>query len=56
MVHVTVVCFLYEVILVLLGNWVAARLAGFPMAQVWAKRLAAVALFGFAAKLAVNQR
>lgn len=56
MVHVTVVCFLYEVVLVLLGNWVAARLAGFPMAQVWAKRFVRVALLGFAARLAVNQR
>lgn len=56
MVHVTVLCFLYELILVLAGNWVAAKLKGFPSAQVVAKRLAGLSLIGFAMKLAWHNR
>lgn len=56
MLHVSVISFIYAFGLVLLGNWVAARLKGVPMAQVWAKRLAGVALVGFAAKLAMNNK
>ncbi|MGL4768353.1 MAG: LysE family translocator [Formosimonas sp.] len=51
MAHVTVISFLYQAALVLVGNWVARRLMAWPMAGVWAKRLAGVALVGFAAKL-----
>ena len=40
----------------LLGHWVARVFEGVPQAQVWAKRLAGVALIGFAAKLAANNR
>ena len=56
LLHVTVISLLYQLGLVLLGNWVALRLKGIPSAQVWAKRLAGVALIGFAAKLAANNR
>ena len=56
MVHVTVICFIYELGLVLIGNWVASKLKGLPMAEVWAKRLAGVSLLGFASKLASNNR
>ena len=56
MLHVSVISLLYQLGLVLLGNWVALRLKGSPSAQVWAKRLAGVALIGFAAKLAANNR
>lgn len=56
MLHVTVISLLYQLGLVLLGNWVALRLRGIASAQVWAKRLAGVALIGFAAKLAANNR
>ena len=56
MVHVTVLCFLYELILVLAGNWVAAKLKGFLSAQVVAKRLAGLSLIGFAMKLAWHNR
>ena len=56
LLHVTVISLLYQLGLVLLGNWVALRLKGIPSAQGWAKRLAGVALIGFAAKLAANNR
>ena len=56
LLHVTVISLLYQLGLVLLGNWVALRLKGIPAAQVWAKRLAGVALIGLAAKLAANNR
>lgn len=52
MVHVTVICFLYEVGLVLVGDAVARRLRVFPLAQTIAKRLAGLALIGFSVRLA----
>lgn len=54
--HVTLISLLYQTGLVLVGNTVAQKLKNWPMAQVWAKRLAGVALIGFAAKLAWNNR
>ena len=56
LLHVTVISLLYQLGLVLLGNWVALRLKGIPSAQLWARRLAGVALIGFAVKLAANNR
>ncbi len=56
MLHVTAISFVYQALLVLLGNWVAQALKDIPQAQVWAKRLAGVALLGFALKLAANNR
>ena len=56
MVHVSLISLLYQAGLVLLGHWVARVFEGVPQAQVWAKRLAGVALIGFAAKLAANNR
>ena len=54
MVHVSVISLIYQALLVLLGNWMARQFKGVPQAQVWAKRLAGVALVGFAIKLAAN--
>lgn len=56
MLHVTVISFVYQAVLVLVGNWLARQLKGVPQAQVWAKRFAGVALVGFALKLAANNR
>jgi threonine/homoserine/homoserine lactone efflux protein len=56
MVHVSVISFVYQAILVLLGNWLAQQFKGVPQAQIWAKRLAGAALVGFALKLAANNR
>ena len=56
MVHVSLISLLYQAGLVLLGHWVVRVFEGVPQAQVWAKRLAGVALIGFAAKLAANNR
>ena len=56
LLHVTLISLLYQLCLVLLGNWVTLRMKGIASAQVWAKRLAGVALIGFAAKLAANNR
>ena len=56
MLHVTAISFVYQALLVLLGNWVAQALKDIPQAQVWAKRLAGVALLGFALRLAANNR
>ena len=56
MLHVTAISFVYQALLVLLGNWVAQALKDIPQAQVWAKRLTGVAVLGFALKLAANNR
>ena len=56
MVHVSVISLLYQTLLVLLGNSVAARLKAFPLAQVWAKRLAGLSLIGFAMRLGWSSR
>jgi threonine/homoserine/homoserine lactone efflux protein len=56
MAHVSLISLLYQAGLVLLGHWVARVFEDIPQAQVWAKRLAGVALIGFAAKLAANNR
>ena len=56
MVHVTLLSFLYQAGLVLVGNAVAARLAAFPSARRIATRLAGVALVGFGVKLALGNR
>lgn len=54
MLHVTVICALYQAALVYIGHWVARQFAGVAHAQVWAKRLAGLALVGFAYKLWVK--
>ena len=56
MAHVSLISLLYQAGLVLLGHWVVRVFEGVPQAPVWAKRLAGVALIGFAAKLAANNR
>lgn len=56
MVHVTLLSFLYQAGLVLLGNAVANRLKSMPLARTVATRLAGLALVGFGIKLAAGNR
>ncbi|MCF8199912.1 MAG: LysE family translocator [Sulfuritalea sp.] len=56
MAHVTILSFVYQAGLVLLGNAVAGRLRGFPSARKIATRLAGIALVGFSIKLATSNR
>jgi len=56
MVHVTVLSFLYQAGLVLVGNAVASRLKTIPSARKIATRLAGIALLGLGARLAIDNR
>lgn len=56
MLHVTIISFLYQTGLVLASNAVARRLSRWKYARVAATRLAGVALIGFGAKLALDDR
>ena len=56
MLHVTVIAFAYQAGLVLVGNAAARRLARWPQARRVATRLAGVALIGFGARLALDNR
>lgn len=56
MAHVTLLSFLYQAGLVLVGNAVALRLKAFPFARRLATRLAGIALIGFGFKLAASNR
>jgi threonine/homoserine/homoserine lactone efflux protein len=56
MVHVTIISFLYQAGLVLVGNAVARRLRAIPSARKIATRLAGIALIGFGVKLAASNR
>lgn len=56
MVHVTIISFLYQAGLVLVGNAVARRLRAIPSARRIATRLAGIALIGFGVKLATSNR
>ena len=56
MLHVTLLSFLYQAGLVLLGNAVATRLKAIPFARRLATRLAGIALIGFGFKLAASNR
>ena len=56
MAHVTIISFLYQVGLVLVGNAVARRLRAIPSARRIATRLAGIALIGFGVKLATSNR
>jgi threonine/homoserine/homoserine lactone efflux protein len=54
MLHVSLIAFVYQAGLVLIGNAAARRLARWPHAQRLATRLAGVALIGFGARLALG--
>lgn len=54
--HVTLLSFLYQAGLVLLGNAVARRLRTLPLLRTLATRLAGSALLGFSVKLALDNR
>lgn len=56
MLHVTIISFLYQAGLVLVGNMVASHLKAIPGARRLATRLAGVALIGFGMKLAAGNR
>lgn len=56
MVHVTAISLIYQTGLVLVGNAVARRLSRWRYARLIANRLAGIALIGFGAKLAFNNR
>lgn len=56
MMHVTLLSFLYQAGLVLVGNAVAARLKTLPFARRLATQLAGIALIGFGFKLAASNR
>jgi leucine efflux protein len=56
MLHVTLLSFLYQAALVLVGNAVAARLKSLPFARRLATQLAGIALIGFGFKLAASNR
>lgn len=56
MAHVSVLSFLYQAGLVLIGNAVARRLCRWKYARVIATRLAGAALIGFSVKLALSNR
>ncbi len=54
MVHVTVISFLYQTGLVLVGNAAARRLRAIPAVRTIATRLAGIAIIGFGVKLAIG--
>ncbi|MCF8199187.1 MAG: LysE family transporter [Sulfuritalea sp.] len=56
MAHVTLISFIYQAGLVLLGNALALRLRRFPSVRKLATRLAGFALVGFSFKLATSNR
>jgi leucine efflux protein len=56
MLHVTLLSFLYQAGLVLVGNIVAAKLKALPFARRLATQLAGIALIGFGFKLAASNR
>ena len=56
MAHVTVISFLYQLGLVLIGNAAARALSSLPVARTAATRLAGLALIGFGVKLALSTR
>lgn len=56
MLHVTILSFLYQAGLVLLGNAIAARLKSLPYLRRLATQLAGIALIGFGLKLAASNR
>jgi len=56
MVHVTLIGFLYQALLVLVGNALVIRLRAFALARKIATRVAGLGLIGFGIKLAANNR
>ena len=56
MVHVTVISFLYQSALVLLGNATIQRFLNIRFARIIAARLAGMAIIGFGVKLIFNKR
>ena len=56
MAHVTIISFIYQAGLVLIGNVVARKLSTLPYARKLATRLAGIALIGFGVKLALGNR
>jgi threonine/homoserine/homoserine lactone efflux protein len=56
MAHVTVISFIYQAVLVFVGNALARKLSALPYARRVATRLAGITLIGFGIKLALGNR
>ena len=56
MLHVTLICLLYEIGLVLIGNYIAKLLSNVQAARRIGNRLAGAALLGFGLKLALGDK
>lgn len=56
MLHVTILSFVYQALLVVLGNSVAHKLKAIPFARKLVTRLAGIALVAFGVKLALDNR
>jgi leucine efflux protein len=56
MAHVTILSFLYQAALVLVGNALARRLRAIPSARKIAARIAGIAFIGLGVKLAISNR
>ncbi|APC18503.1 threonine transporter [Pseudomonas frederiksbergensis] len=56
MIHVSVISFLYQGALVLIGNAAATRLKTLPLARKVATRVTSLALIGFGIRLAASNR
>ncbi|MFJ5444885.1 LysE family translocator [Methylobacillus methanolivorans] len=54
MLHVTLVCLFYQVLLVWLGSKIAQRLSKRSGVSVWGRRVAGVTLIAFGIRLALN--
>ena len=54
--HVSILSFVYQAGLVLLGNGVAKKMKTFPSARKWAMKFAGITLIGFGIKLAFNSK
>jgi len=54
--HVSVICLIYETMLVIVGNALAKHLSRIPAIRWIATRLAGVALIGFGLRLALDRR
>ncbi|NDY84474.1 LysE family translocator [Orrella sp. NBD-18] len=56
MAHVTIISFIYQALIVLIGNLIANHLKAIPIARQFATRFAGISLIGLGIKLALNNR
>jgi threonine/homoserine/homoserine lactone efflux protein len=55
MLHVSLICLLYQTCLVMVGDRLARRLSGLQRLRGYARRLAGIALIGFGVRLAIER-